>query len=185
MIAEQDIDRVLAVLKIIWLALLGSLALYLVVGRLVAPEFALAGERGDLPPYSAPRLIVLGFVTLVAAKYVRRLDPGRWRPRPRPRTQRQASLPQRYASAVIASLAMSESVGVYGLLLFLLGKDEMDLYLLVGISAVAMYYFRPRREELLNLGQSGIAKLTGRLYGTICPLKRTILITIVGNNHAL
>jgi hypothetical protein len=33
---------------------------------------------------------------------------------------------------VIASLAMSESIGIYGLVLFLLGKNSTDLYLLVG-----------------------------------------------------
>ena len=61
----------------------------------------------------------------------------------------------KYSIAVIASLAMSESIGIYGLVLFLLGKNAMDLYLLVGISAAAMFYYRPKKDELLNLCQSG------------------------------
>lgn len=150
MIAEQEIDRLLMVLKIVWLALLGSLALYLAVGRFVGPEFASPVSKETFAIIRAA-LLALGFVTLVAAKYVRGLilGPGGRAAGP----DRQASLPQRYSSAVIASLAMSESIGIYGLFLFLLGKNEMDLYLLVGISAAAMYYFRPRREELINLLQ--------------------------------
>ena len=147
MIAEQDMDRVLTVLKIIWLALLGSLSLYLVVGRFVVPDFASPVSR-EILDILRIALFLLGFITLIAVKTVRRLILGTDR-------DRQTSMPQRYASAVIASLAMSESIGIYGLVLFLLGKNEMDLYLLVGISAAAMYYFRPRKEELLSLSQWG------------------------------
>jgi hypothetical protein len=154
MIAEQDFDRVLMVLNVTWLALLGSLALYLVVGRIVAPDFA-SPVSGETFAIIRAALLLLGFVTLVAAKYVRRLILGAGGRGAEPDQDRQASLPQRYAGAVMASMAMSESVGVYGLVLYLLGKNEMDLYLLVGIAAAAMYYFRPRKEELLSLSQRG------------------------------
>ncbi len=147
-------DRLLAVLKVIWMALLGSLAVYLVVGRFVAPEFA-SPVSGETFAILRTALLVLGFVTLIAAKYVRRLILGATGRAAGPDQDRQASVLQRYSSAVIASLAMSESVGVYGFVLFLLGKSAMDLYLLAGISAAAMYHFRPRKEELLNLIQPG------------------------------
>lgn len=147
MTTEQDSERVLAAAKIIWLALLGSLALYLVVGRLAAPRFA-SPMSGETYAVLRTALIALGIVTLIAAKYLRRLILGAGQ-------DRRATVPQRYASAVIASLAMSESVGIYGLVLYLLGKNEMDLYLLVGISAAAMFYFRPRPEELRGLSQPG------------------------------
>jgi hypothetical protein len=142
------------VLKITWMALLGSLALYLVVGRFVAPDFAspLGVETFTILRMA---LIALGLVTLLAAKYVRKMILATGGPSAGPDQARRPPLLQRYSSAVITSMAMSESVGVYGLLLFLLGKNEMDLYLLVAISAAAMYYFRPRKEELLNLSQRG------------------------------
>jgi len=150
MIAEQDMDRVLAVLKIIWMALLGSLAVYWIVGQVVAP-----GLKSELSAEAFRMLRIalyaLGFATLIAAGYVRRLilaagGPAQARP---------SSMPQKYSSAVIASLAMSESIGIYGLVLYLLGKNAIDLYLLVGIAAAAVFYFRPRKDELLNLCQSG------------------------------
>jgi hypothetical protein len=152
MIAEKDMDRVMAILKIIWMALLGSLAVYLIVGRLVAPVLMpqLGGEAFRM---LRTALYALGFVTLIAAGYVRRLILAPRGPSAGPTQARQYSGLQKYSSAVIASLAMSESIGIYGLVLFLLGKNTMDLFLLVGISAAAMFYFRPRKDELLNLCQ--------------------------------
>ncbi len=154
MIAEQDVDRMLLVLKIIWMALLFSLAIYLVAGRLGAPGF--------LSPLSAEALgtlrtvlYALGLVTLIAAGYIRRLILAAGRSAAGPTQAGQSSVLAKYSTAVIASLAMSESIGIYGLVLFLLGKNALDLYLLVGISAAAMFYFRPKKDELLNLCQSG------------------------------
>ena len=149
MIAEQDMDRTLAVLKIVWMALLGSLALYLLAGSLSAP-----GLTPRLGEEALGRLRIalyaLAFVTLIGARYVRRLILAAGGPSAGP-----ASVLQKYSSAVIASLAMSESVGIYGLVLSLLGKNAPDLYLLAGISAAALHYFRPRKDELLSLCQRG------------------------------
>ena len=72
MIAEQDMDRTLAVLKIVWMALLGSLALYLLAGSLAAP-----GLTPRLGEEALGRLRIalyaLAFVTLIGARVVRRL----------------------------------------------------------------------------------------------------------------
>jgi len=62
---------------------------------------------------------------------------------------------QKYSAATIVALAMSESIGVYGLILFFLGKNSTDLYLLILISAAAMVIYRPRKDEMLNLVQAG------------------------------
>jgi hypothetical protein len=144
MIAEKDMDRVMAILKIIWMALLGSLAVYLIVGRLVAPV---------LMPQLGGEAFRMLRTALYALGFVRRLILAPRGPSAGPTQARQYSGLQKYSSAVIASLAMSESIGIYGLVLFLLGKNTMDLFLLVGISAAAMFYFRPRKDELLNLCQ--------------------------------
>ena len=62
---------------------------------------------------------------------------------------------QRYSAATIVALAMSESIGVYGLILFFLGKNSTDLYLLILIAAAAMVVYRPRKDEMLSLVQAG------------------------------
>jgi hypothetical protein len=59
----------------------------------------------------------------------------------------------RYTSAMIVSLAMTESIGTYGLVLFILGKNQMDLYLFILISAATMLVYRPKRDDIVSLNQ--------------------------------
>ena len=54
-------------------------------------------------------------------------------------------------AAMIVSLALSESIGVYGLVLFLIGDSFQTLYIFIGISVVAMFFYRPKREDLETL----------------------------------
>lgn len=147
MITEQEMSRGMMTLKIIWAAMLLSLAVYLVVGRIVATNLP-APLTGEV--FATLRLVLyaLGFATLIAARFVRKriLDGTTRSVEPLP--DRPASFMQKYTTAVIVNLAMAESVGIYGLVLFLLGRDTTDLYVLMGISAAAMVYYRPRREEL-------------------------------------
>jgi hypothetical protein len=60
----------------------------------------------------------------------------------------------KYATAVIISLALSESVGIFGLVLFFLGKDFQILHAFLACSAVAMVFHRPRVSEIENLFDS-------------------------------
>ncbi len=48
---------------------------------------------------------------------------------------------------------MSESIGVYGLILFFMGKNRSDLYILIVISAAAMLYYRPNKEEVISMAK--------------------------------
>ena len=147
MTVERETERGMTVLKIIWIAMLASLAAYLVIGRLAAPNVP---SSVNAKTFASLRmaLYAIGLVTLIAAGYVRRLMLGGINrfdgSTPAPRS---AAI-QKYTSAVIISLALCESVGIYGLVLFLLGKHTLDLYLLLGISAAAMIYYRPNKEEM-------------------------------------
>jgi hypothetical protein len=49
---------------------------------------------------------------------------------------------------MVVSLALSESIGIYGLVLFFLGESFRTLYIFLGISALAIFLYRPKREEL-------------------------------------
>ncbi len=144
---EKELNRVMMTVTVIWIVMLASLAAYLVVGLLAAPQVT-AVMSGESIAVLRKALYAIGLVTLLAVGYVRRLiwtggsRPGGMEPALSP------ALPQKYAAAVIASLAMCESVGIYGLVLYLLGKSATDLFLLLGISAVAMIHYRPKKEEL-------------------------------------
>jgi hypothetical protein len=152
MIAEQEMDPGLRTLKIIWSAMLMSVAVYLVVGLVVAPRMPSA-FTGDTFATLRMALYILGFATLIAARYIRKLILGREDRSVDPAQVQPSSLMAKYTSAVIASLAVCESVGIYGLVLFFLGRNSTDLYVLLGISAAALFYYRPRKEELAGLSR--------------------------------
>jgi hypothetical protein len=57
----------------------------------------------------------------------------------------------KYLNAVIVSLAISESIGLYVFVLFFFSVDFPTLYTFMAISVVAMFYFRPKMEELKKL----------------------------------
>ena len=60
----------------------------------------------------------------------------------------------KYATAVIVSLALSESIGIYGFVLFLLGGGFKTLYIFIAVSALAMVFYRPKREEMEKLAMA-------------------------------
>lgn len=57
----------------------------------------------------------------------------------------------RYSKITSITLALVESIGIYGLVLFLLSRDVTALYQLIALSAVGMIYFRPRKNELMAM----------------------------------
>ena len=61
---------------------------------------------------------------------------------------------QRYSAAVIVASAMSQSIGVFGLILFFLGKNTVDLYVLILVSATAMLMVGPGKNEVISLSEA-------------------------------
>jgi hypothetical protein len=57
----------------------------------------------------------------------------------------------RYLVTVIVSLAMSESIGIYGLLLALLGDGVNSLWIFTFLSALAMLLYRPKFSEYAGI----------------------------------
>jgi len=52
---------------------------------------------------------------------------------------------------VIVSSALCESIGIFGLIIFLLEGQFLWLYVFVGVSAAAMILLRPRKRDLIDL----------------------------------
>ena len=46
-----------------------------------------------------------------------------------------------------------EVITVYGLVLYVLGKNHQDLYLLTLLSAIAMLLYFPQKEEIITLAE--------------------------------
>lgn len=160
MITETDkeqIEKSFMILRIIWAAILGTLIIYL----FICYQF---GDQIQQPsrsqfPLATLRNILYGVaaVTLLLSHFFRRFMLTR---RPgssgttalkSPSHSNLSSVLGKYTVALIVSLALSESIAIYGLVLFFLGDDYQTLYFFVGISAIAMFFYRPKKEELEEL----------------------------------
>ncbi len=149
----DQLDKGWATIMIIWIALLGSLAVYLVVCKVVGDQLtiSMAGSQLEVFKYA---LFGIAVMTLFGAYFFLKLllknivgMPG---------TGRQtASHPAvgKYTVVIVIVMALLESIGIYGVVLFMVSKDAVSLYQLVVLSAIGMLYFRPKKEELISLAE--------------------------------
>jgi len=162
MITDEELSKGLLTLKVIWFGMLGSLAIYLFVGLAIVTNLK---TSTDLSTYGVlkPLLYIFAVVVLITTRYVTKyILSGKGQNRQATQTLRHPALRklqhpalQKYASAMILAWAMSESIGVFGLVLFLLGKNSMDLYLLILISAATLVIYRPRKDDVISLSRTG------------------------------
>ena len=61
------------------------------------------------------------------------------------------SAKSRYLLTVIVSMALVESVGVLGFVMFMLGDDFNTLYIFLGLSALGLYLYRPKDDEYFQV----------------------------------
>ncbi len=154
MVTDQEMDKGLVVLKVIWFAMLMSLAVYLLVAFLLSTTFLPSINEGT---FGILRMVLYGvaFATLIGIRYFKKLVlSGKSQNQQLNQVYPYPAL-QKYSTFTIIALAMSESIGIYGLVLFFLGKNPVDLYLLILISAVALFMYRPKKEELIRLAREG------------------------------
>jgi hypothetical protein len=64
-----------------------------------------------------------------------------------PEDEKEMTLIQRLITTTIITFALSESIAIYGLILFMLGKQRQDLYLLAGLALILMFIFFPKFED--------------------------------------
>ena len=145
------IDKGMMILNIIWVAMLFSLGSYLFVGiyatntiQTSMDEKAIQVLRNILYSISA--------ITLIAIKYISRMLLSKSTGQYQGTSIRNPAI-DRYSVAIIVSLFLSESIGIYGLILVFLGKRTTDLYILVLLAAMAMIYYRPKRDEVVRLAK--------------------------------
>jgi hypothetical protein len=160
---EKELNRHFLTLWIIWGALLSSLVMYLMICQAVPSIRSWEGTDRDV---ALLRNILLGVsaAELLFLYFIRR---AMFSPRARgPINRRVETDPliskrvfmAKYSSIVIVSLAISESIGIYGLVLFILGDRYTTLYTFLLVSALAMVAFRPKAAELERLAVKHIFK---------------------------
>ncbi|MGR9116529.1 MAG: hypothetical protein ACU85E_12245 [Gammaproteobacteria bacterium] len=57
----------------------------------------------------------------------------------------------RYLLTLIVSMTLAESIGVMGLVMYLLGDDFNTLYIFTLLSGLAIYLYRPKMQEYLSI----------------------------------
>ena len=149
-----ELEKGLRMLWLIWAAMLGSLFIYVFICHQVGEE--IRGNTSPDFPIDLLKNILYGavIVTLFLAHFLRRFiltglfsssEVKLFRPAS---ISDQPSLLAKYTIAVLVSLALCESIGIYGLVLFFLGDDLQTLYIFITISALSMFFYRPKMEEL-------------------------------------
>jgi len=147
-------------LCIIWAAMLFSLFVYVRLCYLIEHEKVIGSRFGFSLPLIAGVLYVAGIAELFLAYYFRRfllkVRSDRYEEKLIKRAAKLNKSPVmvKYSTAVISSLALSEVVGILGVVLFVLGRDFQTLYIFIAISAAAMLFFRPKYKELQQLSEA-------------------------------
>ena len=157
---SKAIDKAMRTLWLIWAAMLVSLLMYVFICHQPGVGFKNVGESGF--PIGLLRNIFFGAgaAAWLMAFFMRRsmlsVRAGISKQKPVERMVKWDAPPYiaKYATAVIVSLALSESIGIYGFVLFLLGSGFKTLYTFIGISALAMVFYRPKREEMEKLAMA-------------------------------
>jgi hypothetical protein len=141
-------------LRLLWIAMLASLAAYILVCHIMSHEFISTVRFVSHIDAMRQILYLIALITILSAYPVRKVLL-------RPRTAHLAGLSfdniprehvdsaiHRYTTAVTVSLAMAESSALYGLVLFMLGDTFRTLYGFTGISIAAMIIYHPKMSEL-------------------------------------
>ena len=157
---KEAVNKGMLTLWFIWAAMLGSLFIYIVVCHVLGEGFGRV-EGSDLPIGLLRKILAgMGVVVVLVAYFMRRSmrsdRTGILHPKLEERMAGWNTAPfvGKYVAVVIVSLALSESIGIYGFVLFILGDSFKTLYTFIVVSALAMFFFRPKNEELEKLAMA-------------------------------
>lgn len=144
-ISEQQLQTDLVTAGIIRVASLMSLMALLVICHIYAEQIQIGlGEQQRVVIRTI--LYVVAILTFPMMKFVRHVTL---------RLQKNNKPPKsRYLLAITVSMLISESIGIYGFIMYVLGDSYNTLYIFTMLSALAMFLYRPDKEEYKALFES-------------------------------
>lgn len=150
MITDEEINKGLSILKMIWFAMLAALCILLIVGLQVGENLQSSMDQESL---GIVKWVLYGvaFVNLIVSRFIRRIVLSVGLRNATEARSYQYPVMQKYTVASIIAWALSVSVGIDGLVLFFLGKSTTDLCLLILVAVAALFIYRPNRDEIMNL----------------------------------
>jgi hypothetical protein len=152
MISDEELDKGMKTLNMIWFVMLGSLGVYVIVGLHAGPNMKITMSE-DLFSVMRMALYVLAIITLISTRYIRKNMLSSKAQNKQQVESGQNPVLQKYTSAMVVAWTLSESGAIFGLVIFFFGKNTMDLYVFTLISAVAMIINRPSRDEIISLSR--------------------------------
>lgn len=147
---REEIEKGWKSIYIMWIVMLSAVFIYLIIGLYLKDGLQSTIAEGNLEILRYV-LYAISIITFISISYVRRLILESKNIGNNQSIISNNSAVARYTIAIIVSLALAESISIYGLVLFVLGKNTSDLYLLIFISAFAMIYYRPFKEQMIKL----------------------------------
>jgi len=152
---KKQVNKGWSYIAFMWLNILFSLVLYIVVCYVL-------NQKSDTPPDSTIPftlfrniLLIISALTIIAAYFIRKhmLKPGKLYARIQKNRRGTHYHPAviQYNAAVMISACLANTAGIFGFVLFLLSRDFQTLYIFIAISAIATVYYRPQKEQLMNL----------------------------------
>jgi len=140
----DNLKKQFKMLQIIWVAMIAPLAIYLIISHMAGDSIKEgASARNEIPLDMLKNILyIVSIIELGAAYYIRKIilkvNPE----------MTGATAIQKYIAASIITFFLSESVGIYGLVLYLLGDEMFNMYIFIIISAAALFYFHPDFEDM-------------------------------------
>ena len=167
MLSETEKDAIkkgMMTLWIMWAAMIGSILIYIYI--VYAFGYEIRQPLHPDFPMEHLRSILYGIsiITIVLSYYLRKLLLAVKNGNVSSEFLKSKAQPNqplfvgKYTIALMISLALSESVAIYGLVLFLLGANFQTFYIFTAASALSMFFFRPNRTELEELAIAMQAK---------------------------
>lgn len=164
---REVLEKAMRINWVLWGAMLASIGVYILVAYFMEGKVKIGEGLGEVFATLRIVLLAIGIGELVLIPFIKRfllrsssLTPIRSASTGPMAVQSHPAV-ARYTIALIAALAIAESVAVYGLVLFFLGGDFGTLYLFTALGATGMVINRPKMDEIEHLA------ITMRKGGTI------------------
>lgn len=159
---KEVLDKAMRINWVIWAAMMSSIGIYVLVAHLTEGTVAIGAGIGDMFGFLRMLLLAVGILELLLIPVIKNLIIKSVRPPKTPVVTGIAAAGSppavaAYTSALVVSLAIAESVAIYGLVLFFLRGDFQTLYLFAALGAAGMIISRPKIDELEQLTTRGRA----------------------------
>jgi hypothetical protein len=155
-----DHEALNADLKLPWI-IVGMMLVTLVTYLLICFSFGTELQE-PLPEITRVKIrtafYIIAIVTFPMTNLIRHIQLKLNQTMPLTRLNYRVEAKKRYLLTVIVSMAMVETIGVFGFVLFMFGDGMNNLLIFTGLSALGMFLYRPKLEEYSKIVELLAAK---------------------------